>query len=113
MAGSSLAPSSVGHNAALARLELMVAKASSDHPTTVVRMGSALPSALPVNAYPFFSGSVMAGLVPPFSPFLMAVLDHYGVQPLHLRPDSYLLLSIYTFYCERSEERRVGKECRL
>ena len=30
----------------------------------------------------------------------MAVLDHYGIQPLHLRPDSYLLLSISAFYCE-------------
>ena len=77
-----------------------MAKASSDHPKTIVHPGTTLPSTLPENAYPFFCCSIIAGLVPPFSPFFLAVLDHYGIQPLHLRPDSYLLLAIFAFYYE-------------
>ena len=100
MAGPALKPSNVEHNGALAVLECMVAKSSSDHPGTVVHPGTALPSTLPENAHLFFCRSVIAGLVPPFSPFFMDVLDHYGIQPLHLRPDSYLLLAIFAFYCE-------------
>ena len=77
-----------------------MAKSSADYPGTVVHPGMALSPTLPENAYLFFCRSVIAGLVPPFSPFFMVVLDHYGIQPLHLRPDSYLLLSIFAFYCE-------------
>ena len=98
MAEPVLHPSDVKHNGALAMLGCMVAKASSDHPQTIVHPGTTLPSTLPEKAYPFFCRSVIAGLVPPFSPFFMAVLDHYGIQPLHLRPNSYLLLSIFAFY---------------
>ena len=100
MAKPALRPSNVEHNEALAVLECMVVKSSSDHPKTVVHPGTTLPSTLPEDAYPFFYRSVIAGLVPPCSPFFMVVLDHYGIQPLHLRPDSYLLLSIFAFYCE-------------
>ena len=95
-----LEPSDVGHGLALAVLECMVAKSSFDHPKTVFYLGTTLSSSLPENAYPFFCRSIIVGLVPPFLPFFMAVLDHYGIQPLHLRPDSYLLLVIFAFYCE-------------
>ena len=100
MAEPALHPSNVEHNGALATLECMVAISSADHPKTVVYPGTTLSSSLPENAYPFFCRSIIAGLVPPFSPFFMAVLDHYGIRRLHLRPDSYLLLSIFAFYCE-------------
>ena len=43
--------------------------------------------------------SIIAGLVPPFSDFY-AVLQHYRLQALHLHPNSVLLLSIFSFYCE-------------
>ena len=44
--------------------------------------------------------SIIAGLVPPFSEFFYAILRHYGLQALHLHPNSILLLSIFAFYCE-------------
>ena len=100
MAELALDPSNVGHGPALATAMCMVATSSSDHPATTVHPGTVLPSTLPKNSYPFFCRSIIAGLVPPFSSFFMAVLDHYGIQPLHLHPDSYLLLSIFSFYCE-------------
>ena len=100
MAAPALEPSDVGHGSALAVLECMVAKTSTDHPETVFYPGTTPPSSLPGNACPFFCRSVIADLVPPFSPFFMVVLDPYGIQPLHLRPDSYLLLAIFAFYCE-------------
>ena len=100
MAESALEPSNVGHGVALATAMCMVATSSSDHPVTTVHPGTTLPSTLPRNSYQFFCRSIIAGLVPLFSSFFMAVLDHYGIQPLHLRPDSYLLLSIFSFYCE-------------
>ena len=50
--------------------------------------------------YPFFLHSVFAGLVPSFSAFFTAILDHYGIQDLHLQPNSILLLSVFAFYCE-------------
>ena len=76
MAEPVLHPSDVKHNGALAMLGCMVAKASSDHPKMIFHPGTTLPSTLPEKAYPFFCRSVIAGLVPPFSPFFMAVLDH-------------------------------------
>ncbi|KAE8809329.1 hypothetical protein D1007_14127 [Hordeum vulgare] len=50
--------------------------------------------------YPFFLHSIYAGLVPPFSRFFSTVLDHYGIQALHLQTNSILLLSVFAFYCE-------------
>ncbi|KAE8792796.1 hypothetical protein D1007_32666 [Hordeum vulgare] len=52
--------------------------------------------------YPFFLHSIYTGLVPPFSRFFTAVLDHYGIQALHLQPNSMLLLSVFAFYYEAS-----------
>ena len=49
--------------------------------------------------FPFFSSSGAVGLVPPFSDFFYEVLDHYGLQALHLHPNSVLLLSIFDYYC--------------
>ncbi|KAE8812374.1 hypothetical protein D1007_10739 [Hordeum vulgare] len=44
--------------------------------------------------------SVFVGLVPPFSLFFIAILNHYGIQALHLQPNSILLLSVFAFYFE-------------
>ncbi|KAE8788738.1 retrotransposon unclassified [Hordeum vulgare] len=50
--------------------------------------------------YPFFLHSVLAGLVSAFSSFFTGIMDHYGIQTLHLQPNSILLLSVFAFYCE-------------
>ena len=46
------------------------------------------------------TSSIAVGLVPPFSDFFFEVLDHFGLQALHLHPNSVLLLSIFAYYCE-------------
>ncbi|KAE8797273.1 hypothetical protein D1007_27518 [Hordeum vulgare] len=50
--------------------------------------------------YPLFLHSVFAGLVPPFSSFITAILNHYGIEALHLQPNSILILSVFAFYRE-------------
>ena len=50
--------------------------------------------------YPIFLHTLFAGLVPPFSHFLMAILDTYQIQLLHLHPNSILILSIFAYLCE-------------
>jgi hypothetical protein len=45
--------------------------------TTDVVVGAMANSDLYATHYPFFIHTLLAGLVPPFSPFLLAVLEHY------------------------------------
>jgi hypothetical protein len=51
-------------------------------------------------AQPFFLFSVFAGLVPPFSPFLQAILETYGIQAIHLHPKSVALLAVFAYAYE-------------
>ena len=50
--------------------------------------------------FPFFLRCIYAGLVPLFSPFFRAILEHYHIHVLHLQPDSVTLLAIFAFACE-------------
>jgi hypothetical protein len=49
---------------------------------------------------PFFLFSVFAGLLPPFSPFFLAILETYGIQAIHLHPKSVTLLAVFAYACE-------------
>ena len=100
MAGLALETSIVGRGKTLAKVECMVASSSNEHPATVMRPGTVDPGTLSATSYPFFCYSIIAGLVPPFSSFFLVVLDHYQIQPLHLSPDSFLIISVFAFYCE-------------
>jgi hypothetical protein len=51
-------------------------------------------------AQPFFVFSVFTGMVPPFSPFLLAILETYGIQAIHLHPRSVTLLVVFAYACE-------------
>jgi hypothetical protein len=51
-------------------------------------------------AQPFFLLSVFAGLVPPFSPFFLAILETDGIQAIHLHPKSITLLAVFAYACE-------------
>jgi hypothetical protein len=55
---------------------------------------------LPATVQPFFLFSVFAGLVPPFSPFILAILETYGIQAIHLHPKSVTLLAVFAYACE-------------
>ena len=49
---------------------------------------------------PIFLNFLAAGLVPPFSNFFMAVLEHFHLQMLHLHPNAILVLAIFSHLCE-------------
>ena len=48
-----------------------------------------------------FTSFVAAGLVPPFSTFFLQVLDTYGIQLVHLSPNSIVVLAVFAHLCER------------
>ena len=47
-----------------------------------------------------FTSFVAAGLVPPFSTFFLQVLDTYGIQLVHLSPNSVVVLAVFVHLCE-------------
>ncbi|KAE8784902.1 hypothetical protein D1007_41433 [Hordeum vulgare] len=74
------------------------ATGTDEHGWTPIWMGAIEEQ--PRFVYPFFLHNVFSGLVPPFSPFFTAILNHYGVQALDLHPNFVLLLSAFAFYCK-------------
>jgi hypothetical protein len=38
--------------------------------------------------------------VPLFSPFLLAILETYGIQAIHLHPKFVTLLAVFAYACE-------------
>jgi hypothetical protein len=62
--------------------------------------GRTLPETLPTMGQPFFLFSVFAWMVPPFSPFLLVILESYAIQAIHLHPRSVALLAVFTYACE-------------
>ena len=50
--------------------------------------------------FPIFLHTLYAGLVPPFSSFLLAILEAYQIHLLHLHPNSILILAIFAYLCE-------------
>ena len=84
----------------LASVRLLTAGESNEWGKTELRLASDVPEPEGSTFFPFFTSSITAGLVPPFSDFFYEVLDHYGLQALHLHPNSILLLSIFAYYCE-------------
>ena len=47
-----------------------------------------------------FIDALWAGMLPPFSAFFNAVLEHYQIHMLHLDPQSVTLLAVFAFVCE-------------
>ena len=47
-----------------------------------------------------FHDFCVAGLIPPFSEFFMAVLETYGLHMLHLDPNAVVILSLFAYVCE-------------
>jgi hypothetical protein len=67
---------------------------------TAVRLSTVSSDSLGETFCPLFLHNIYAGLVPPFSSFFLAILNHYQIHALHLHPSSTFLLSIFAFYCE-------------
>ena len=80
----------------LASVRLLTAGESNEGGgKTELRLTSDVPAPEGSIFLPFFTSSITAGLVPPFSDFFHEVLDLYGLQVLHLHPNYILLLSIF------------------
>ena len=82
----------------LAATRLLTVGESNERGKMELRLASDAPEPEGSTFFPFFSSSVIVGLVPPFSDFFYEVLDHYGLQALHLHPNSVLPLSIFAYY---------------
>ncbi|KAK1670524.1 hypothetical protein QYE76_058683 [Lolium multiflorum] len=54
----------------------------------------------PATAYPLILHFVTAGLVPPFSLFFTAILEHYQISVIRFHPNSVTILAIFAFWCE-------------
>jgi hypothetical protein len=78
----------------------MVGSKNSEWGATRIWHGRTPREALPATSQPFFLFSIFADLVPPFSPFLLAILDTYGIQAIHLHPKSITLLVVFAYACE-------------
>jgi hypothetical protein len=78
----------------------MVGSKNSEWGATRICHSRAQRDILPATAQPFFLFSVFAGLVPLFSPFLLAILETYGIQAIHLHPKSITLLAVFAYACE-------------
>ncbi|KAE8793365.1 hypothetical protein D1007_31948 [Hordeum vulgare] len=73
----------------------------NEHGWTLIWPGTAPKRPASKEVYPFFLHSISARLVPPFSSFFTAIQNHYGIQPLHLHPNSILLMSVFAFLALR------------
>jgi hypothetical protein len=84
----------------LGKVRRLVGSDSNEWGATDIVVGATVNSDLSATHYLFFVHTLLAGLVPPFFPFFLAVLEHYQVQALHLHPDAVTLLAAFTFACE-------------
>jgi hypothetical protein len=78
----------------------MVRSKNNEWGATRIWHGRAPQDTLPAIAQPFFLFSVFTGLVPPFSPFFLAILETYGIQAIHLHPKSITLLAVFAYACK-------------
>ena len=69
--------------------------AASTHELGVTNMEAAGSIKVGEGYYPIFLHTLYAGLVPPFSSFLMGILEAYRIQLLHLHPNSVPILTIF------------------
>ena len=96
-----LGPALVGervNEAALDKIRHLVAGKTNEHGASALQ--AAKLGRLPKGFFPIFVHTIYAGLVPPYSPFLEAILEFYQIHLLHLHPNSILILSIFAYLCE-------------
>ena len=66
----------------------------------VVRPATLTPATTVPGRTVLFTSFVAAGLVPPFSAFFLQVLETYGIQMVHLSPNSVVALAVFAHLCE-------------
>jgi hypothetical protein len=95
-----LLESRIKSNRELQTVREMVGSKNSEWGATLIWHGRTPRETPPVMVQPFFLFSIFAGLVPPFSPFLMVILETYRIQAIHLHPKSVALLAVFAYACE-------------
>jgi hypothetical protein len=78
----------------------MVGRENNEWGATRIWHDQTLQASLSETARPFFLFSVFAGMVPPFLPFLLAILEMYDIQVIHLHPKFIALLEVFAYACE-------------
>jgi hypothetical protein len=74
-----LLESRIKSNRELQTVREMVGSKNSEWGSTRIWHGRTPRGTLPVMVQPFFLFSIFARIVPPFSPFLLAILETYGI----------------------------------
>jgi hypothetical protein len=69
-------------------------------PGTSLRAGTAYPSPRGFGEVIIFLPFLMAGLVTPFSPFFVKVLEAYAIYMVHLIPNAVVTLALFVHACE-------------
>jgi hypothetical protein len=95
-----LLPSRIKGDWELQTVREMVGSKNSEWGATRIWHGRTPQHTLPGMVQPFFLFSVFAAMVPPFSPFLLVILETYGIQAIHLHPRSVALLAVFAYACE-------------
>ncbi|KAE8770487.1 hypothetical protein D1007_57751 [Hordeum vulgare] len=72
----------------LARAHILVASKHNKGARTKISLGSCTRGDVKAVATPVFPRLLLDGVVPPFCDFLLAILEHYNIRPLHLHPNS-------------------------
>ena len=103
MRGQSFGPldsSTIWSESRLTLAREVIAGETNEHPATYIRPGDLMAAQRTTLMKPVYMEAVMAGLVPPFSLFFLAILEHYGILPLHLQLNSFITLSVFAYTCE-------------
>jgi len=82
------------------KLAAVVASKRNENGGTVLKASNTPPSALQALDVRVFVCFLLAGLEPPMSAFLVAVLAEYGILLAHLPPNAVLTLAIFQHLCE-------------
>ena len=85
---------------AMGKVRPMLASSFNEWGETPAWPASRSSMARAVTEVPIFIDALWAGLLPPFSAFFNAVLEHYQIHMLHLDPQSVTLLAVFAFVCE-------------
>lgn len=73
---------------------------SNEWKAPAVRSASWLVDDMSATGMPIYLHALFSGLIPPFSPFLNAIISHYQIHLMHLDPRSIILLAVFAFLCE-------------
>ena len=95
-----LGRSRVLNNEAMDKVCPLLASNFNEWGETVAWPASRIRTAQAATEVPIFIDAHWAGLIPPFSAFFNAVLEHYQIHMLHLDPQSVTLLAVFAFVCE-------------